>query len=47
MVLISRIADGTPPVQVNERGLASINGWLSEESQTDYRWLSPGTTMEL
>jgi len=30
--------------QLNERGLAGVNGWLEEESGTDYRWLPPGAT---
>lgn len=29
--------------QVNERGLASINGWFGERT-TGYRWLAPGET---
>ena len=28
--------------QVNERGLESINGWLTDEADTVYRWLAPG-----
>ncbi len=27
--------------QLNERGLSSLNGWLAQESATDYRWLAP------
>ena len=29
--------------QINERALASINGWISEHGGTDYVWLAPGT----
>jgi L-ascorbate metabolism protein UlaG (beta-lactamase superfamily) len=28
--------------QLNERGLDSVNGWLGETSDTDYRYLAPG-----
>lgn len=28
--------------QINERGLAGINGWLSKETDSGYRYLSPG-----
>jgi L-ascorbate metabolism protein UlaG (beta-lactamase superfamily) len=31
--------------QVNHRGLASINGWLTETTDTDYRYLSPGQSL--
>jgi len=31
--------------QVNERGLAGINGWLEEEGRTDYRWVPPGESV--
>ncbi|WP_404953234.1 MBL fold metallo-hydrolase [Streptomyces sp. 147326] len=34
-------AIGIHDAQINERGLASVNGWLEEEAQTEYRWLSP------
>ena len=27
--------------QINERGLAGANGWLSEETKHGYRWLAP------
>lgn len=30
--------------QLNERGLASINGWFAEETLSGYRWLAPGET---
>lgn len=30
--------------QINERGLEGVNGWLGEQSGTDYRWLAPGET---
>jgi L-ascorbate metabolism protein UlaG (beta-lactamase superfamily) len=29
---------------VNDRARAGINHWLATEGDTDYRWLSPGTT---
>lgn len=32
---------GIHDAQINERGLASVNGWLEEEGRTDYRWLAP------
>ena len=35
-------ATGIHDGQVNQRGLASLNGWLEEESGTDYRWVPPG-----
>ncbi|WP_328314899.1 MBL fold metallo-hydrolase [Streptomyces sp. NBC_00442] len=28
--------------QLNERGLSSVNGWLAEETNSGYRYLSPG-----
>jgi L-ascorbate metabolism protein UlaG (beta-lactamase superfamily) len=28
--------------QLNERGLSSVNGWLSEATDSDYRYLVPG-----
>jgi hypothetical protein len=28
--------------QLNERGLDSVNGWLSETTDADYRYLHPG-----
>lgn len=28
--------------QINERGLASVNGWLEREAGHGYRWLAPG-----
>lgn len=30
--------------QVNERGLESVNAWLTEQTDSDYRWLAPGET---
>lgn len=42
-----RLAIGIHDGQVNERGLQSLNAWLEEQSGTDYRWLPPGTTVEL
>ncbi|GCB42793.1 hypothetical protein SNL152K_76 [Streptomyces sp. NL15-2K] len=30
--------------QVNERGLASLNGWLAAECGGCYRWLPPGSS---
>ncbi|GAA1652156.1 MBL fold metallo-hydrolase [Nonomuraea maheshkhaliensis] len=27
--------------QINERGLASVNGWLGQETRHRYRWLAP------
>lgn len=29
--------------QIDERALASLNGWISEYGSTAYRWLAPGT----
>lgn len=37
-------AFGIHDAQINERGLDSINAWLTRESGTDYRWLRPGET---
>lgn len=31
--------------QVNERGLASINGWLAESTDNGYRYLAPGESI--
>jgi len=28
---------------VNDRALASLNGWIGEHGNTAYRWLPPGT----
>jgi L-ascorbate metabolism protein UlaG (beta-lactamase superfamily) len=42
-----QLAIGIHDAQVNERGLVSINSWLHEQSGTDYRWLAPGTAVEL
>jgi hypothetical protein len=28
--------------QINERALASINGWIGEHGGTAYQWLPPG-----
>lgn len=40
-----RLALGMHDAQVNERGLASLNGWLRAARGTDYRWLQPGTAL--
>jgi L-ascorbate metabolism protein UlaG (beta-lactamase superfamily) len=37
-----RRAYGIHDAQVNERGLASINGWLAEQAGSGYRYLAPG-----
>jgi L-ascorbate metabolism protein UlaG (beta-lactamase superfamily) len=42
-----QLAIGIHDAQVNQRGLLSINGWLEEESGTDYRWFAPGASLEL
>lgn len=39
-----RQAVGIHDAQVNERGLAGINGWLTTQGRTDYRYLPPGTS---
>lgn len=31
--------------QINERGLSSVNGWLAEETKSDYRYLRPGESI--
>lgn len=31
--------------QINERGLASVNGWLGEETGAGYRYLAPGESL--
>ncbi|GGS91971.1 MULTISPECIES: MBL fold metallo-hydrolase [Streptomyces] len=38
-------AVGIHDAQINERGLASVNGWLEAEARTAYRWLSPGSRL--
>ncbi|HET9895220.1 MAG TPA: MBL fold metallo-hydrolase [Streptosporangiaceae bacterium] len=35
-------AFGIHDAQINERGLSSINGWLSGTAGETYRWLAPG-----
>ncbi|MEU1200403.1 MBL fold metallo-hydrolase [Streptomyces sp. NPDC005813] len=30
--------------QINERGLSSLNGWLTDECGGRYRWLAPGSS---
>lgn len=29
--------------QINERALASLNGWIGEHAATEYSWLAPGS----
>ncbi|MEO3793553.1 MBL fold metallo-hydrolase [Nonomuraea sp. B10E15] len=41
----ARRAYGIHDAQVNERGLASVNGWLAQETGPGYRWLPPGGTL--
>ncbi|MDJ1131696.1 MBL fold metallo-hydrolase [Streptomyces iconiensis] len=31
--------------QLNDRGLSSVNGWLAEETDSGYRYLSPGESV--
>ncbi|MER5294083.1 MBL fold metallo-hydrolase [Streptomyces pharetrae] len=31
--------------QINERGLASVNGWLAQETDSGYRYLAPGESL--
>ncbi|WP_407554198.1 MBL fold metallo-hydrolase [Streptomyces sp. Pv4-95] len=31
--------------QINERGLSSVNGWLTEETRHGYRYLAPGESL--
>jgi hypothetical protein len=31
--------------QLNDRGLASVNGWLAEETDNGYRYLAPGESV--
>lgn len=31
--------------QLNDRGLGSVNGWLTEETDSGYRYLSPGESL--
>ncbi|BCL32921.1 MBL fold metallo-hydrolase [Streptomyces aurantiacus] len=31
--------------QINERGLHSVNGWLTEETDNGYRYLAPGESL--
>jgi L-ascorbate metabolism protein UlaG (beta-lactamase superfamily) len=37
-------AFGIHEAQLNERGLASINGWLGQAAAQRYQWLAPGET---
>jgi L-ascorbate metabolism protein UlaG (beta-lactamase superfamily) len=32
--------------QLNDRGLASVNGWLAEETGDGYRYLAPGESLQ-
>lgn len=36
-----RQAFGIHDAQINDRGLAGVNGWLAEETAHGYRWLAP------
>jgi L-ascorbate metabolism protein UlaG (beta-lactamase superfamily) len=31
--------------QINDRGLAAVNGWLAEETDNGYRYLAPGESL--
>lgn len=31
--------------QINDRGLSSVNGWLTEETDSGYRYLAPGQSL--
>ncbi|TRO59118.1 MBL fold metallo-hydrolase [Streptomyces sp. IB201691-2A2] len=31
--------------QINDRGLSSVNGWLAESTDCDYRFLAPGESL--
>jgi hypothetical protein len=31
--------------QINDRGLSSVNGWLAEETDSGYRYLTPGESV--
>lgn len=42
-----RRAIGIHEGQINERGLAAINYWMSKECDGVYEWLPPGTATEL
>ena len=42
-----RRAIGIHEGQINERGLAAINHWMSKECNGVYEWLPPGTATEL
>jgi L-ascorbate metabolism protein UlaG (beta-lactamase superfamily) len=37
-------AYGVHDGQINERGLSSLNGWLTDECGGRYRWLAPGAS---
>ncbi|WP_329114600.1 MBL fold metallo-hydrolase [Streptomyces sp. NBC_01465] len=37
-------AYGIHDAQINERGLSSINGWLTDECGDRYHWLPPGAS---
>lgn len=40
-----RLAFAIHDGQINDRGLTSLNGWLTEESRTDYRWPPPRSSI--
>lgn len=40
-----RLALGIHDAQINDRGRASINGWLDRHAGTDYRWLPPQSSL--
>lgn len=43
----SRLAIGIHDAQLNERGLSSTSGWLDEATRPEYRWLTPGSAVDL
>lgn len=42
-----RTAFGIHDAQINERGLASVNGWLGEQTDNGYRYLAPRESLNL
>jgi L-ascorbate metabolism protein UlaG (beta-lactamase superfamily) len=43
----SRLAIGIHDAQLKKRGLSSTNGWLDEETRPEYRWLTPGSAVDV
>jgi len=42
-----RLAIGMHDGQLNDLGIDAINGWLSSACDSEYRWMTPGTSIAL